>query len=153
MKKVLKKNIDLRLLVFPVAAVFILLNIATNDAFTLVAPYIVIGISILYGLRIYKELKSPAADINHGVLTIYDQGSSQSIEKENIEHLKYIEKTNSLHEIQVKLKGYQPWIIELRNKNQHLKGNRLFHFINQNFWEIIPNQSSQQDASDAGASA
>ena len=141
---------DLKLLILPVAIIFGLINVGTNDAFEVAAPFIIVGLSALFGMRIYKEWKAPAADVSNGVLNIYEQGTSQSIEKDKIESLEYIEKSSSLHEIHVKLIGYQPWVIELRDKSQHLSGNRLYHFINENFWLVIPNQ---QLSTDSGADA
>jgi hypothetical protein len=148
MNVVLKKHVDMKLIIFPITLVIILLNITNNNALSPIAPYAILGLSILYGVRIYKEFKNPAAKISDGVLTIYDQGSSQTIEKDKIEHFEYIESSKSLHEIHVKLKDYQPWVIELRN-SQHIKSNRLYNFINQNFWEIIPNQSLKKGRREA----
>jgi|SaaInlStandDraft_4_1057021.scaffolds.fasta_scaffold47988_1 hypothetical protein len=135
----LKKKLDIKLALIPIVAIVIIFNASNIPSLSEYLPIVIAVVIVLFVYRMYKLIMYPAAKIIADTLIIYDAGSPIKIEKENIENLSYTEVSKSKHEIEVKQNGYEAWIITIDDKPNHISENRLFKFINDNFWKIIPN--------------
>lgn len=81
--------------------------------------------------------RKPAAWIKNNKLFIRDgHFKAVSIEKENIEYIKYKKISNKEHELVVKMPNFSEWIIPIHDEKEHINDNRLYAFINKHFIEL-----------------
>jgi len=147
MKKLERKRKGLELLIapFPIAGVF--LAVGMELKFPLVASFVVSGIVlVIASVLLLRSSRKPAAWIEHDVLKIRGGFSSTTeILLKDVESMRYKvgEKIENRYgnfqrdSLLVKMKGYEEWDIPVTDEVEHLEGHRLYHFIKNNFYDLL----------------
>lgn len=139
-----RKGLQLLLAPFPISGIVFVILLDLDAPF-LISAAIAGAVLILASVFLFKSTQVPAAWIENDILKIRGGFSTTTeIPLKNVESMRYVtgeRHDNKYAEIQrdalfVKMNGYDEWEIPVIDQVEHLKDNRLYEFIKNNFYDL-----------------